>query len=288
MLMTRFTVRHPCCTAAVLVAGLAGQLRAQDTSRVDGVRVAALTGVVAGSAAAVHVYQRHAWWQGPRAPFRFENDWDYALNIDKMGHAYAAYLLSSVFAASLAWAGFDETTSLFFGPVLGLAYQMYVEVEDGFHQQYGFSPGDGIANITGAMFFCVRSTVPVLENFSYKYTYWPSSQYLGDVRAGQQRAFLDDYQGTSFWLGMDPHFLMGSGFGRRVPVWLGIGVGLAARNLDGLGHGDRVLMVALDLNFRRIPTSSDLLRSVFAVLDFFHIPAPGLAFSRGSIHFGLY
>ncbi len=267
---------------------LNGSLRAQDTVRVDGVKVAALGAVVAGSVAAVHVYQMHAWWQGPRAPFRFENDWDYALNIDKMGHAYAAYFLSSAFAASLSWAGFSERTALFLGPVLGLSYQMYVEVEDGFHQEYGFSPGDGLSNITGAMLFCLRSSIPVLENFCYKYSYWPSRQYLDDVRSGQPRAFFDDYEGTSFWLGMDPHFFLGEGPRRVLPPWLGVGVGLAVRDLDGLGHGDRVIMIALDLNFRRITTSSDLLRTVFHLLDFFHIPAPGLQIRRGMIQFGVY
>src|SRR5512140_1488255 len=126
----------------MVILAVSGSLRAQDTTKVNGLKLATLSGVVVGSVAAVHVYQMNAWWQGPRAPFRFENDWDYALNIDKMGHAYAAYLLSSVFASRLSWGGFSEGTSMFFGPSLGLAYQMYVEGEDGFHREYGFSPGD--------------------------------------------------------------------------------------------------------------------------------------------------
>lgn len=62
------------------------------------------------------------WWQGPRAPFRFENDWTYALNIDKLGHAYGAYVLSHLFSYSMDWSGFTHSTSIYYGSVMGLAY----------------------------------------------------------------------------------------------------------------------------------------------------------------------
>jgi len=78
---------------------------------------------------------------GAPGSFPFENDWTYALNVDKLGHMYAGYLLSRVFRYSLEWSGFSEHTSTFYGSVLGLSYQLYVEVEDGFHRGTGSVPG---------------------------------------------------------------------------------------------------------------------------------------------------
>jgi len=261
--------------------------RAQDTSDVNGVRLALVAGVTLGTVIPVHLYQQHAWWQGQRAPFRFENDWAYALNVDKLGHMYAGYLLSRTFGYTLRWSGFSEHASTFYGSVLGLSYQMYVEVEDGFHKDYGFSPGDAFFNMIGATVPLAQSTFPVLQNFSLKYSYWPSSGYLNALQQGQQRVFLDDYQGTGVWLAMDPRFLMGPELSRLLPSWLGCAFGAAARDLDGSGGGRRILSLAIDYNLSKIETGSDLLHALFTVIDFFHLPAPVIRLDGTKIKAGI-
>lgn len=45
----------------------------------------------AGTMAVIHVYQQHAWWSGQRRSFHIVNDWDYALNIDKLGISTAQH-----------------------------------------------------------------------------------------------------------------------------------------------------------------------------------------------------
>jgi len=261
---------------------------AQDSSDVKIGRVALIGGVTLGTVIPVHLYQQSAWWQGQRAPFRFENDWKYALNVDKVGHMYAGYILSRTFGYMLRWSGLSEHSSTFYGSVFGLSYQMYVEVEDGFHRDYGFSPGDAFSNMVGATIPLAQSTFPVLKNFAFKYSYWPSSKYLDELHAGQARAFLDDYQGTTVWLAVDPHFFIGNGAARVVPPWLGLAIGMAARDLDLNGNGRRIYSLALDYNLSKIDTDSDLLQAIFTLIDYIHLPAPGIQFEGNHIRVGVF
>ncbi len=271
----------------LLVVHTAGRGESRDTSHVSPVRLLVVGGVTAATVTAVHLYQAHAWWQGSRAPFRFENDWDYALNIDKFGHAYGAYFLSHLFSYSLSWCGLRDSAAVFYGAMLGLGYQLYVEVEDGFHQDYGFSPGDAIADVAGAMLPLAQLAVPVLSNFTLKWSYFPSTQYQDALRQGVPRVFIDDYQGQIYWIGMDPHFLMGEGLSRAVPSWLGLAFGLSARDL-GIPELRRTIpYFSLDYNLSRIGTSSGFLHSIFVLVDHIHLPAPAVYSDRGQWKAGI-
>ncbi len=270
--------------AALLHSGAWGQ----DTTRIQPVRLAIVSGVTLGTVIPVHIYQRNAWWQGPRAPFGFVNDWTYALNVDKLGHLYSGYLLSRLFGYTLRWSGFSEEAGTFYGSALGLSYQMYVEVEDGFHKIYGFSPGDAFSNIIGATIPLAQLTFPVLRNFSLKYSYWPSRNYRDELKAGQQRTFIDDYQGMTVWLAMDPHFLMGKELAKVVPSWLGVSFGLAGRDLFIVSKERRVVYFSLDYNLSKIETGSDFLRAVFTAIDFLHLPAPCVMIDGTVVRVGVF
>ncbi len=275
--------------AVVLSAAiLAAPSHAQDTSDVKPVRLAVVSGVTLGTVIPVHIYQQRAWWQGARAPFRFENDWVYALNVDKLGHMYAGYILSRTFNYMLQWSGFSEHTSTFYGSAIGLSYQMYVEVEDGFHRVYGFSPGDAFFNIIGATIPLAQWTFPVLRNFALKYSYWPSPIYRSELASGQGKAFLDDYQGTTVWLAVDPHFMMGKEASDALPSWLGLAFGVGARNLDESGGGRRQATLAIDYNLSKIATESDFLRALFTLLDYIHFPSPGIRLDGKRVVFGVF
>ena len=282
------------CESVLILSAFVGSIAAherafaQDTTHVHPVRLAIVSGVTLGTVIPVHIYQRNAWWQGPRAPFGFQNDWQYALNIDKLGHMYSGYLLARLFGYSLLWSGFTEQSSTFYGSVLGLSYQLYVEVEDGFHTYYGFSPGDAFADMIGATIPLAQQTFPVLKNFSLKYSYFPSTTYINDINAGQQRAFIDDYQGMTVWLAVDPHFMMSGALANAVPSWLGFAVGLAGRDLNLNGGGRRVAYLSLDYNLSNIETDSEFLHAVLTALDFLHFPAPGIMLDRSTVKFGVF
>ena len=248
----------------------------QDSSHVDTGRLILVSTFIAGTVTAVHLYQQQAWWQGPHGPFRFQNDWAYALNIDKFGHAYGAYLLSHLFSYTLTWVGYPGETSDFWGPVFGLSYQLYVEIEDGHHLDYGFSPGDAFTDIVGAAIPAAQARFPIMENFAFKWSYYPSTRYLDQLKQHQARVFIDDYQGQIYWLSLDPHFLLDRTLAEEIPSWLGLSLGFAVRNLDGVGNGERLFYLTIDYNLRRIRTDSSFLHGVLAAIDFIHLPAPGI------------
>ena len=272
-----------CLLLAVPHAG-----RGQDSTQVDPGRAAVVGATVLSAVVAVHIYQRDAWWQGEWQPFRFENDWQYALNIDKFGHTFGAYTESKLARSVLSWTGFSRSASLFYGSLIGLSYQMYVEVEDGYHKTYGFSPGDAFSNIIGASLPLAQESIPLLSHFSMKYSYWPSSNYLNALQTNQFRTFIDDYEGTIFWITCDPHFLLPRGLAEDLPPWVGISLGLAVHHLNENGGGDRLYYLTADYNFSKIPTESGFLRALFGALDFFHLPAPGIGIEDGRLHVGVY
>jgi hypothetical protein len=273
--------------ALVLLVHGVGNAQARDSSYASPLRLIVLGGVTSATVVAVHLYQQNAWWQGSRAPFRFENDWNYALNIDKFGHAFGAYILSHLFSYGLRWGGLHDSAAVLYGSLFGLGYQLYVEVEDGFHKDYGFSPGDAIADVAGAMLPVAQMACPVLSNFTLKWSYYPSSEYQDALRQGVPRVFIDDYQGQIYWLAVDPHFLMSDGLSRAVPSWFGFAVGLSARNLDLPSQRRLIPYVSLDYNFSKIGTGSDLLHAIFVLIDHIHLPAPALYYDRGQWKAGI-
>ncbi len=259
----------------------------QPSHRIDPVRLGIVGAFTATTVVGVHIYQERAWWQGARAPFRFENDWDYALNVDKQGHAYGAYVLSHLFGYAMTWTGFDRSSSVLYGSLFGLGYQLYVEVEDGFHKDYGFSPGDAIADVAGASIPLLQETFPGLRSFALKWSYYPSKEYLDALRHQQSRVFIDDYEGQLYWYSWTPRAMFDNPSLSWLPVWLGLSVGCGARQLYDETLRHRVVAVTLDVSLSRIHTGSAILNDVLTALDHIHVPMPGCMIERGKVSFGI-
>lgn len=273
---------------AVLLSAMRCQAGGEDSSSsVNTARLALFGGLTAAAVTTVHLYQQAAWWQGPEEPFRFENDWEYALNIDKWGHTYGAYVASRMGRGAFRWCGLSENASLFYGSAFGLAYQLYVEVEDGFHKAYGFSPGDGFSDIVGASIPLAQQAFPLLSHFTMKWSYFPSAGYVNDLQVQKFRVFIDDYEGQVYWIGMDPHGLLNDPVTASLPAWLGLAFGAGVHNLNDHGGGERLYYLALDYNFSRIESQSALVRTIFTLLDLIHWPAPGIGLEKRRFRAGI-
>ncbi len=268
-------------------ASVPAEVRRPDSVLVNPSRLAIVGGITAATVVGVHLYQQHAWWQGPRAPFRFENDWDYAMNADKQGHAYGAYLLSHLFGYAMRWSGEDQASSVLYGSMFGLGYQLYVEVEDGFHKDYGFSPGDAIADVAGASVPLLQETFPVLKSFALKWSYFPSKEYLDALKQNQSRVFIDDYEGQIYWYSWTPRAMFDDRSISWLPEWLGLSVGFGARQLYDASLRHRVVAVTFDISLSRIHTGSDFFDGVLTALDHIHVPTPGFIVERGTVTFGI-
>ncbi len=240
-----------------------------------------LTGtVVAGIIAAIHFYQQDAWWTDRRQDFHFTVDWGYAAQADKLGHMYAGYLTSYVGYESLVASGFSPDVAGWFGPLLGLGFQTYVEIEDGF-SPFGFDPTDQYANTFGPLFFSLQHYIPVLQNFKFKWSYWPNDEYQGGVRSGHDKIIIDDYNGQTMWFSTKIGNFLPESLGW--PKWLRLAVGYGTYNVDRINERNEVLVpgrrffISLDYDLVEIlPDLGTFGNWLLQTADYLHWPAPAL------------
>ena len=241
---------------------------------------------------ALHVYQLNAWWANSRTAFHVIDDNDYKANFDKFGHTFGGYYSSFFFDEAFAWSGMDSTQSAALGAACGALWETYIEIEDGFAAGWGFSRGDFRSDLIGATFYFVRSQVGPLKALKYKWSYFPSVQYLEDKPdiPGQTMNFIEDYGGQEYWVSADVHRLLPESAKPYWPSWLNLAVGVGGWNLDATTHdawGNLIQdysrrkiawYLSLDYDITKIWPESDIgfLNFIRRGLDYWHLPAPAV------------
>ncbi|MGC8896773.1 MAG: DUF2279 domain-containing protein [Bacteroidota bacterium] len=249
-------------------------------------RLAFIGGTSLAVGVGVHIYQNRAWWLGTRAPFHVENDWSYAMNFDKIGHFWAAELLSSIYADLYKWAGVERKQALLYSAATGFLYELYVEIEDGLHRDWGFSPGDAFGDVLGAFYPILQEQFPFLQNFSLKWSYLPNREYLD--RYGTNHAFIDDYQGTTFWATARIHNLLPGPARDYWPGFLNLAVGLNVQKIYQGGRGERHWFISLDYDLESLPGEGAFWKSLKRVLNHVHFPAPAVQISPNVVWYGMF
>ncbi|MDB5035778.1 MAG: hypothetical protein JWQ98_3019 [Chlorobi bacterium] len=290
---------HPCLIlmiALLAVSRLGAQTAANtgtegtsappDTVRPDAVKLAVIGGITAGGFIYGHAVLSHLWWKGTRSPFHFEwdHDWSYALGADKLGHFFFPYLASDICRQELIWSDVDTTTSLWLASGMGLAYQTYIEVRDGFSKEWGFSWGDFTADILGAAYPVAQHYLPALRHFNFKMSFYPSESY----RAGQYHAIIDDYESAYHWLSIDVHGLLPESLRDDIPALFNVAIGHSVRNLDHLGGGNHEFYLSLDWNLEALPGDGAFWKFIRHNLNFYHLPAPAVRIYPGLVWYGIH
>ncbi len=114
------------------------------------------------------------------------------------------------FAGDLySWIGFAPRTALLLGSLSSLAELLYVEYRDGRSDKWGFSTPDATADALGAVVPLIHSYIPATRAVRFKYGYLPSPLYRHrNLRRASGRpfvpSFIDDYEGMTFWMVMNP------------------------------------------------------------------------------------
>ena len=255
-------------------------------ARVNYTRLAILGGTSLTVGVGLHIYQRIAWWVGARAAFHVENDWSYAINFDKIGHFWATALLSSLYGDLYTWAGIERKDAVLYGAATGFLYELYVEAEDGFHRDWGFSPGDAFGDVLGAFYPVLQEQFPLLQNLNFKWSYWPDQEYL--KRYGANHAFVDDYQGTTLWATVRVHRVLPEKVRAYWPSFLNLALGLNVQGLYNGSHGERYWFLSLDYDLEELPGSGSFWNSVKRFLNHVHLPAPAVRISPGVVWYGLF
>jgi hypothetical protein len=247
-------------------------------------------GVFFGSMIAIHIYQQNGWWKDNRAPFHFQEDLIYGLNVDKIGHFYGADLLTFVISRTLRWSNVPDRSALWLGSAGALLFQTYVEVEDGF-STWGFDRVDFASDVAGAAWPVLQYYVPQLQNLNVRFSYHPSS-LLGSAGGsgfkGQKHLMIDDYEGQTMWFCLKVHNVLPGAVGTCWPEFLNLSYGYGVRDV-AQPHPYRVYFIAPDLDMTKIiPQSSSFLKTLSEALNFIHMPMPAFRFYPRPAFFGIY
>ncbi|MCF8260787.1 MAG: YfiM family protein [Melioribacteraceae bacterium] len=257
-------------------------LKSALATEIDYTKLSIIGGVTLLGGVSVQVYQANAWWSSGRRSFHFVEDLDYALLIDKTGHFYATAILAYGFSVGLNGSGVDPENSAIYGSVLAMAWQTFVEINDGFGAQWGFSKTDYYSDILGAGFQLGRYYFPFLKNFHPKMSYIPTDK----LKDGKTRAIvIDDYEGQKYWMGIRVKELLPKSIDKYWPSILMLSVGMGVQ-LSDPNNRRRDLYIAFDIDTEQIPLYGPVWSFVKNSLNWLHFPMPGIRVTNGVTFFG--
>lgn len=113
------------------------------------------------------------WYsQYDRSAFHFFNDAGEWMQMDKAGHFYSAFQLTSGGSRILQWSGLPKRKSDQAGALTSFAFMASIEVLDGFSSAYGASATDLLANTVGIGFYlgqkAVWNGIRITPKFSFR------------------------------------------------------------------------------------------------------------------------
>jgi len=246
--------------------------------------LAVMGGITIGIGISVHIYQANAWWQNQSSKFKFQNDWNYALWLDKMGHFYATAFMSHALASGFEAANLDLERSAIYGAIGAFSFELFLEIEDGFGPQWGFSPGDLGADFLGALYTVGQYYYPTLKHIQPRASYYPSKKY----RDGEHKGTVsDDYTGQKYWLGFRMKSLLPKSIAEYWPSFLMLSVGMGLSNWDGYGGGQQEIFIAFDFDAETLPLHGPVWQFIKNTLNYFHFPMPGIRISPSGAAFSI-
>jgi len=263
----------------------------------------------------VNIWFSKAWYsQFEKSRFHSFNDSKEWLQLDKVGHATSAYYLNRLGYDLYNWSGLKKNSAMWAGVGVAQAYQLVIEIQDGFSSKWGFSWADMGANIAGSGLYVGQHYLWGEQRFILKESAWPynhpsevqdRADDLFGTTFGEQ--FLKDYNATTFWLTVSPGAFIQKE--HKFPDWIGVSFGYGGRGMYG-GFGNtwcdlddtdlddcpedhinrsaediervREFYLSFDIDFTKIPTKSHALKAFLEIINIIKIPFPALEFNTSS------
>ena len=241
-------------------------------------------------------YLKYQWYNDKeRVPFHFYNDFKGWNQIDKLGHFYISYLESNVGYSLLKKFNFSEKKALHYGGFQGLILETPIEFFDAYHEGWGFSLSDMLANSFGSLFFIAQQKLfdeqlirPKLS-FSRSIYAQNANGLLGKDNLLSE--FIYDYNGYTYWFSFSPKRIFKI---NKIPEWINLSFGYGSNGMLGEFENKktykgkilpfykryRQYYLSLDINLSKIKTISRPLKKIFDVLSYLKIPLPTLEFSN--------
>jgi hypothetical protein len=260
-------------------------------SKVKPITVAAVQGTYFGVLIALHIYQENTFWRQSTS-FRVRDNYDESLGANYGGHGIAGYYLSYLSTESLLACGISTKLAPIYGSLMGLGYQVYVEVLDGYGSNFALSPYEMYSNVIGVVWYLSSQYSPFLQNFVPKYNYYPASWFGYRAKAASETP-IDDYSAWNYWVAINVPHLISKSYSSFWPSWLDVAFGYSARNL-GYADATRIITLSLDYNLiKLLPDGGASWNWFKQTLNFFKLPSPTIEWSfdrdwkRGPVRFYL-
>ena len=275
----------------VAIAFASAEVLAQDTSNYK--KYYLYTGAVyAGSMLALN----QLWYADhERTSFHTFNDNSEWLKIDKAGHIYSAYALSSIGYQFLKGNKKFDRKAANVSAATAFVFLSSIELLDGFSKRWGYSWGDMISNTLGIGLFYGQEALFQKQILRLKYSYLPSKyrelrpELLGD---NELQGIFKDYNGQTYWASIN----LNSFSDRIKPKWLNLAFGytgegmVSARKnrmdeIQGFRH-ERAYLLGFDFDLSKIEVSKRWLKTLLKVVNHIKVPSPTLEFEeKGSTKF---
>ncbi len=244
-------------------------------------------------------YLKNEWYSDKkRVPFHFYNDLKGWNQIDKFGHFYASYLESNVGYSLMKKFNFSEKQSLYLGGFQGLILETPIEFFDAYHEGWGFSVSDMVANALGSLFFIYQQKIfgeqLIKPKLSFSRTTYArnANGLLGKNNLLSE--FIYDYNGYTYWFSFSPNRLFKL---KKIPKWLNFSIGYGSDGMLGEFENKeyyrgmplpsykryRQYYFSLDIDFSEVDTKSKVLSKIFNVLSYIKIPFPTIEFSNNKL-----
>ena len=268
---------------------------------------------VVGYGTSIIIFNNQWYKNYPKTSFHTFNDSKEWLQMDKLGHAWAAYNAGRGSAAMWAWTGVGNKKATWIGGLSSTVYLTVIELLDAHSAKWGWSWADMGANVFGSGLFISQQLGWEEQRIKLKFSFHKKNygETMLDDRADElfgkplAERMLKDYNGQTYWLSAN----LKSFFPKsNLPAWLNVAVGYGADGMFGgfenkWDNGDpgfpidrtdikryRQWYLAPDINFSSIKTNKRVVKILLAALDAFKFPAPSLELSNGrlsvnAIHF---
>ncbi|HEX9252001.1 MAG TPA: DUF2279 domain-containing protein [Ignavibacteriaceae bacterium] len=261
-------------------------------------RLSYMIGLMAATNTVAYIYQRKVWYTEETTVFHsleFINDWNKYQQMDKFGHFSDAYFTSDLTGKIYRWSGMSGNTSVWLGAITGWAWMLEIELSDAFMSEWGFSWGDMLANTAGSAFY-------ILQQFNYealggihpKFSWHKSEAWKENRYNKDPQALIEDYEGMTFWLTVNPHHYFPDSWKKNYSEWLaplGLAFGVSAKDIGIYPWGGyKEYFVGLDIDLRKLPIWDDwgFFKFVKSELNFLRLPLPTIRFSPHGTWFGFY
>ncbi len=218
--------------------------------------------------------------------FSFFDDSNEWMQVDKVGHFYAAFQLNSMASRALQWTGLPKGKSDRISAITSFAMMSSIEVFDGFSSGFGASASDLVANGLGVSLYlgqqALWNDIRIHPKFSFSQTQYAALRpnVLGD---GLKEELIKDYNGQTYWLSVDMDKFM------AFPKWLNLAIGYGAEEMifatESANRSNgfdphRQFYLGLDFDIHHIQTRSKALKTLLYFVNMVRLPAPAIEFSR--------